>query len=473
MKEAYISERRNGWILWVSIAAILLVGIGIFFYYTFLRQSKAELIEAVPTDAMFLFEVNDNDDFANKVASLQPFFNEAFTMDALPAFETVYHKLPNGAYDITLSGHQDENGTYLLFNTRFEKATFKKLLRALCIDPANFTSFEQCKIYTYGTNYKSLKFVYVNHILTVSDNIELVKKAIIQHTHPKNLFYDKEFKQLYDLTQKNKKQNWIMLNNKAYYQFLGDFFSKDVANKLTKVMSYDAWSAYQIKISNNELFLTGYITATSDNIAHFKSLASKDSHTEAYLPFNTYTYSKRELENYTACSFTMAKDSLTRFDYLLVLQDSTKQAFRPLGNTEQAEEFRSTHPSGIYSTTDSTIQANLKDIPTQFQYFIERNGTYLFAESEDAIVAYNKEIATNGHITDSRYYQFSNYNISNNNLTEFTFFNLQNGKHLQEALSPKGKAALTAKRLGIFSMSCTGITDEYIVASLYLHFTQK
>ena len=469
MKGAYFSERRNGWILWISITAILLVGIGIFFYYIFLRQSKSELIEAVPTDAIFLFEVNDNNDFANKVSTVQPIFNEAFVMDALPAFETVYHKLPKGAYDITLSGHQDENGTYLLFNTRLEKAAFKKLLRALSIDPANFTSFEQCKIYTYGTNYKSLKFVYVNHILTVSDNINLLKKAIIQHTHPKNLFYNKDFKQLYELTQKNKKQNWVMLNNAAYYDYLGVFFNNEIFNSLKKVSSYNAWSAYQIKIANGEIFLSGYITATSENLAQLKALKSKDSHPEVHLPFNTLKYNKSELKNYTQCAFTLVSDSINRYDYLLILADTTKRTFQPFGNLEAAELYRSTHPSGIYETGDSLIKNNLTSIPEKYHFFIERGGAYLFAENEEAISAYNKEIATNGYISDSRYYQFANYNISSSNLNEFTFFNLQNGQTLQENLSPKGKSTLTAKRLGIFSMSYTGIAEPYIVASIYIH----
>lgn len=469
MKGAYFSERRNGWILWISITAILLVGIGIFFYYIFLRQSKSELIEAVPTDAIFLFEVNDNNDFANKVSTVQPIFNEAFVMDALPAFETVYHKLPKGAYDITLSGHQDENGTYLLFNTRLEKAAFKKLLRALSIDPANFTSFEQCKIYTYGTNYKSLKFVYINHILTVSDNINLLKKAIIQHTHPKNLFYNKDFKQLYELTQKNKKQNWVLLNNAAYYDYLGVFFNNGVNKNLQKISTYNAWSAYQIKISNGEIFLSGYITATSENIAHLKALKSKDSHPETHLPFNTLKYYKSEQKDYTQCTFTLASDSVNRYDYLLVLADTTNRSFRPFGNLETAELYRSTHPSGIYETGDSLIKNNLTSIPEKYHFFIERSGAYLFAENEEALSAYGKDITTNGYISDSRYYQFANYNISSSNLNEFTFFNLQNGQTLQESLSPKGKSTLTAKRLGIFSMSLTGVTDPYIVASIYIH----
>ena len=199
MKEEYNTEKHRGWAIWLSIFALLLIGVGIFFYYSFFRQSRSELIEAVPTDAQYVFEINDNPAFQKGVASMAPYFTEAFALDVLPAYEDIYKQMA-GTYDLTISGHRSANGIRVLFNTHIEKAVFKKLLRALSIDPANFTSFEHYKIYTYGTHFKSLKFAYFNHILTVSDDIDLLKKALIQHTHPKNLLSDKSFKDLYNLT---------------------------------------------------------------------------------------------------------------------------------------------------------------------------------------------------------------------------------------------------------------------------------
>lgn len=471
MKEAYTSDRRNGWFLWLSIAAVLVMGIGIFFYSTFLRQSNAELIEAVPTDALFLFEINDNTEFDNKIGSLQPFFNEAFVMDAFPAFETVYKMLPDGEHDITISGHQDENGMYLLFNTRIEKATFKKLLRALTIDPANYTSFEQCKIYTYGTNYKSLKFVYINHILTISDNIELIKKAIVQHAHPKNLQYDKGFKKLYELSEKNQKQNWLLINNTAYLDYLSNFFTSDIVQDIQKLDTKNSWSAYQIRMSKNELFLSGYITADKDRLKDVSNLSAKSNGVDEWLPFNTYKYYKTEFADFSTCAFTLAADSVLKFDYLLVVQDSLKQTFNPFRNPEQAELYRSNRPNGIYYSNDSLVTISLKNFDSKkYPCFIERHGNYLFAQSEAALEAYQKDVERNGQIKDSRYYQFSKYNVANNNLLEYTYYNLHNGKMLQNALSAKGKSTLTAQRLGILSFSCTGISEDLLAVNIYLHF---
>ena len=63
MKEEYNREGHRAWVVWISLIAVILMGVGIFFYYTFLRQTPAALIQVVPNDAVFLFEVHDHDDF--------------------------------------------------------------------------------------------------------------------------------------------------------------------------------------------------------------------------------------------------------------------------------------------------------------------------------------------------------------------------------------------------------------------------
>ena len=173
-----------------------------------------------------------------------------------------YQKLPKQKenYFLTISGHPGENSIKILYNTHIDKASFKKLLRSLSIDPANYTSFEQYKIYTYGTNFKSMKFVYFNHILTLSDDIELVKKALIQHTHPKNLLSDDTFKEIYQLSTKNIKQNWLLINNPEYGKSISSLFTDNVISSIKKDNRISKWSAFQLRVSQNELFLSGYLS---------------------------------------------------------------------------------------------------------------------------------------------------------------------------------------------------------------------
>ena len=128
-------RENRPWVIWLTLIAIILAGVGVFFYYTLFRQEKSELIEAIPTDAAFIFALNDNDGFVTSTTKVAPYLNELFVLDALPAFETMRGKLPAGEYDLTVSGHPGNDGVSILFNMHADKAAFKRLLRALSIDP--------------------------------------------------------------------------------------------------------------------------------------------------------------------------------------------------------------------------------------------------------------------------------------------------------------------------------------------------
>ncbi|MCQ2284612.1 MAG: hypothetical protein MJZ57_06905 [Bacteroidales bacterium] len=472
MKEAIGTEKNRTWLVWLSIIAVLVIGVGIFFYYNFLRQGQSELIEAVPTDALFLFEINDNETWVKETPTIEPYLNEMFGTDAMDAYETVNRKLPKGKYDIVMSGHPGEQGLHLLFNTRIDKATFKRLLRSLSIDPANYQTFEQYKIYTYGTNLKSLKFVYFNHILTLSDDIELVQKAVIQHTHPKNMLSDTVFKKMYALTEKNQKQNWLLINTPAYFDFLGTFFNNAFQKEMYHLRSESYWSAFQIKISQNELFLSGYCAVTPDKLAAFQKLTPKSSLPENLLPAGTCQYYKAEHSGYTTCSFDMLADSVHQYHFFGVIQDTLHPKFRPLGNEEQAEIFRAANPSGIYSTTDSAVHIDIPDFKTErYACFCEYNGYYLFAPSAEALAAYTQNIERSGNIKKNRFYSFSDSNMASSSLTEFTFFNQSNGQ-LNQILSEKGKQSRTAKEMRICSFTCTNVAENFTTINLYFNFVQ-
>ena len=468
MKEEYNTEKRRGWIVWLSVLALMLVGVGIFFYYTFFRQTRSELIEAVPTDALFVFEINDNEAFQKGVAPLAPYFTETFALDVLPAYEDVYAKL-SGQYDLTISGHPGENGPHTLFNTHIEKNVFKKLLRALSIDPANFTSFEHYKIYTYGTKFKSLKFVYFNHILSISDDMELLKKSIIQHTHPKNLLDDKTFKGLYELSAKNMKQNWVLIQIQEFGKHLATFLTEETYAKIKKVNPFSDWSAFQLRIGRDEVTLAGY-TPASDKM---KAAAQQSKHNfeipEQMLPFNTEWYLKRTGKNHATCTFSLAGDSSRHHQYLVVMQDTVHRVLVPFGSEERAELFRNQHPSGIYPVTDSTFMGakDLVDAAT-YPLFVERNGACLFAPSLEALTLYYKMLNGKGSLVDNRYYKFSNSNAASRNLMDFTFYNQAPSAKEQDVLSEKGKSSFLGRNVAIFSANCTDVTDKYAAVNIYV-----
>ena len=466
MKEEYNTEKHRGWAIWLSVLALLLIGVGIFFYYSFFRQSRSELIEAVPTDARFVFEINDNTAFQKGVASMAPYFTEAFALDVLPAYEDIYKQM-SGTYDLTVSGHPGDNGIRVLFNTHIEKAVFKKLLRALSIDPANFTSFEHYKIYTYGTHFKSIKFAYFNHILTVSDDIDLLKKALIQHTHPKNLLSDKSFKELYALTSKNLKQNWVLIQCPGYCQHIAPLLTEEAFARLQNTVPLSDWSAFQLRIGHNEVALSGY-TALNERL---ESLAGQDvRHTfdipSELLPFNTEWYYKKDNGLYSTCTFSLAGDSSKHHEYLILMQDTLHKSIIPFGNEELAEVLRNQHPSGIYPVTDSTFSGFSELSPARHTLFVERADALLFAPSQEALTLFYKMMNNRGNIADNRYYKFSQSNAASSNLFDFTFYNTE--KTTRDFFTKTGSSSFIGHDLVIFSANCTGITDEFASVNIYI-----
>lgn len=472
MKVDYNNEKHRGLITVLSIIAVLLIGVGILFYYSFFRQTKSELVEAVPTDALFLYEVNDNTSFAKDITPMLPYFNELFSMNALPAYETMHNALPESQYDITISGHSSENGTVLLFNTHIDKNAFRRLLKTLSIDPANCEKFEQQKIYTYGTNFQKLYFVYFNHILSISTNKDLLKKSVIQNLHPKNLLSVNEFKQLYDIAEKNKKQNWLFVNN-TYWNMLSEYFTSDVASKLQVIKNLSNWSAFQIRFSQNEILLSGYATLDDGKLGQLKEIKTDCDIPDNIMPYHTCWYHKLEFPDHDICHFALPGDSTILYPFMLVRHDTLGQAFSPFINEQYAEDLKAAYPNGIYPVTDSiTVPEGSMFDTNRYTYFTVKGNAYVYATSPEAIAAFNRDFATNGPIDGNRYYKFSKSNTATNNILEYAYYNTQDKKPLASKLSEKGKKTNFGQNLLIFSLSVSDISDEYASVNLYLNFVK-
>lgn len=471
MKE--YTRDNSKWIIWISCIALLLIGVGIFFYYTFFRQSKSELVSAIPTDALFIFEINDNSAFVKTLPTMESYFNEVFSIDALPAYETVRGKLPKDNYNLFVSGHQTNIGISILFNTRIEPSDFKKLLRALSIDPANYTTFDQYKIYTYGTNYKSLKFVYFNHILSISDNIDILQKAIVQHAHPRSLMANADFKQLYNLAEKNKKQNWLLINNPNFLEHLNTFFTGTLPTVLQDVKAEAEWSAFQLRISHNELFLSGYTIANFNNFKNLRKQKSKSSVPTHLLTQQTDWYYALQKNESSICTFMISPDSVTHYNLLVMSIDTIHGKNNPFGNEENAEQMRSNLPEGIYPVDSTLVLPHSKFDESKYLYFMEKSNAYVFAENKEALKAYDNTLNNDGDITTSRLFTFSQSNIASNNLFEYTFYRQNKSDRLFNCLSETGKKSTFCNDISIFSISCNEVNEQFATINIYLNFSKR
>ena len=488
----YTRENRP-WLIWLTIIAVILATVGVFFYYTLLRQSKSELIEAIPTDATFIFTINDNDAFVRDTKSVTPYLNELFLLDALPAYETMRSKLPAGEYDLTISGHTENDGISILFNMHADKASFKRLLRALSIDPNNYTAFENNRIYTYGTNFKSVKFVYTNHIISFSTDLELLKRAIVQHSHPKNLLSDKQFKEMYDLTEKNRKQNWLIIQPQKYLPYLTTFLKEEMSKKLSGCLEKSGWTALQLRFSGNDMIMSGYMFADNPEHEDFDILMNRNGNgmeiTDLY-PSQTGWYVHletprvRELQKLKTAEenilaslnpneigyFTLHLDSMD-YKYAIVLPDSNNNVVEAMFGVK-ADSIRAAYPDGIYPTPSNILPLLKLFAPDSTACVMERGKALVFAPSKDAMKGYLNSTKATGSLSQNRYYPFVNDAVASSSILNFVLFNNEILTYWPSQLSDKGNASYFGKELRIFSLSCDAMEkgQHLVPVNLYLHF---
>ena len=279
-----LTNNTKAWIITTASVGIVLILVAIFFYNNFFRQTNGPLIETVPPDAAFVFEINDNEQFVKTSASLMPYLTELFALDGLAGYESFLEKMNNRERVILVSGYVVDNKIVPLFSTRMDEHYFKNLLKLLQIDPRNNVTFEGYEIYTYGTHYKDFKFVFHNNVFSASEDVELLKKSIVQLKYPKGLAHDKSFKQLYKLVEKNQKQNWLLVKPRIYAEYLKAKAIESCGPFIDQWAYLTSWCAYQIRFSDVEIFLSGYIDTENSAMRQFESALSDSEFPQRVVP---------------------------------------------------------------------------------------------------------------------------------------------------------------------------------------------
>ena len=142
-------------------------------------------------------------------------------------------------------------------------------------------------------------------------------------------------------------------------------------------------------------------------------------------------------------------------------------------NEHQMEDLMATYPNGIFPVTDSTALPKGSIFDTvHYKVFAVKGDHYLFAPTSEDILMYSQDIASNGFISNNRYYKFAKGNIASSNIMEFTYYNPMEKKGLQSKLSDKGKSSRFGQDLFIFSLSCNNITEEFASVNIYLNFVK-
>jgi len=273
-----MKDRHRNILTLLTTAIIIVFAVGVYFSYFFFRQVNAKLIETIPTDAAFLFQINDNEAFIKTARNISPYINPLFGLDAYPGCQFFLDQLPGKYNQVVFTGHPNGAAFSILFACKINERAFKQLLSRIQIDEKNNTQFEQCKIYTHGTHLKRFVFTYHKGIFLASENIALLKKSISQLKNPKNLTNLKSFETLFNILEKNKKQNWLVLNHKSYFSHYESFFTNETNLLLMRFASNVSWAAYQVRFSKLEMSLSGYLSNNDSFQEYFNNLKNKYSY---------------------------------------------------------------------------------------------------------------------------------------------------------------------------------------------------
>ena len=483
----------RSWVVWLTIIALISVALGIFFYYTLFRQSEMDLVEAIPTDAVFVFEINKNDDFAADAAAFSVYLNEIFVMDALPAFETMYSKLPSRNHCFTISAHEQGDGLQLLFNLRADKSEFKHLLRTFKIDPKNYTSFETYKVYTYGTNFKSMKFVYNNNVLTVSSDLELLKRSLLQQKHPKKILSDKGFRSVYELTEKNRKQNWLLINQESYTQFLKSFFNNEIGKKMGEMVGDSEWSAFQLRFSDKSIYLSGYTLL--DNSMYESNKHGDGFSLASVIPFKTMYFTRYDIVDLKSlnllshsrlsekdisalnsispremCNFAFKQDTNT-VRLLAVLSDTNVSVLNFYSGTEVSDSLVKAVTDNIYPLPMNYSAALMPISNDTLRWFYYADGAFVFAPSRDDIQTYRKTMSRGESIAANPDYKLVAEAVASSSIKEYSLINDKNSQFINEYLSDKGMKSKVGQNLRAVSYSVGKPADKkFVPLNVYISF---
>jgi hypothetical protein len=488
------SIRRN-WVIIGTFTVIICIGIGLYFYNSFFRQSNAQLIETVPTDATFIFEVNDNRNFVNDVSPFFPYLNELLNLSSFSGFEFFMDQLEGSKSQFIISGHRSGDQYSILYSFRIAEYQFEELVEKLEIDPRNCTTFNESKIFVYGTHFKKFSFTYHDGVFSITEDLDLLKKSIVQLESTKNLLEIDHFSKLYKIVSKNKKQNWLIINNATFFSGINTFLNPDFQGYIANNIQNPGWSAYQIRFNDSEISMMGYSNVDEEMIEKLKLQPSQRNGFGNILPFNTHFYStfntsnpveflkqfkenktySISLENYskllptTSTYFSLDQDSITYY-FMAFKCDTMKTPIATILHPDSIVINQRINPYPIYASNLSEVYPHMnKQFKSEkLAYFIQYNGYLIFSSTAEALLYYLKVIPNN-NIESSPYYRFAKSNLPSETSYEF-FLASSTSKKWNKYLTEKSLKLNIAKDLKLITYSYAQPKDQLIGVNIFIKF---
>ena len=497
MSEKVKKSGRTGLIITSVAILVLLVAGGIFAYTKYLKRNTAELISAVPSDAAFVFQINDNEGFVRSIGPCKTHLNEVFSLEALAGFE---YFADMGLADndnkkkIVISGHFAEQQTTLLFAVYMQKSAFHEILKELKINPKDYVTYETRRIYTATTHFHEFKICYLNGIFVAAESQPLLEKAIHNLAGSGCLTSLPDFHSMNDIIHKNVKQNWLILNHANFVECQSPKIDSTYHAAFGTIAELAGWSAYQLRFSDNEVILSGYSTINEG--AFFSEYEASDASLvlpDALLPASISSYVCSVLPKTHTLTTEIAESDSTvttqwhmedvvcfcirrdtnLFHYMMIPADSV---------TVEAEAFYFApmpKEESIYRGVP-VVLCNAHDLATLYpqlgqtfetSYAICYRNHYIFTDSPAAVRTYLDDVTQGKVLAANQQYLFTKSNLPTGKGFELYYIN--NSNQFNEYLSRpflKKKPCITA--LKVFAFSFQKPVGDLLPNTVYLRFSE-
>lgn len=484
------SKKKTVWLVVSVVVLCVLVISGIYGYTKFLKKSTAELLDAVPADATFVFLINDNEGFVKSIAPCMAYLENFFALDALPGFEyfmDITHRNMQSNDPMVISGHVGEDGKQVvLLSMKIDELAYKHLIKELSINMKDYSTLAGQKVYDVDTHYKNFKFTYYNGIFSACSSQMVLESAIKCLASDKCLAAQPDFKRMQEVIHKNTRQNWLVLQQQPFMESHLAMIEDSYHAPFQGWMSRSKWSAYQIQFTESEMILSGYSFADSDALSQSMDgqggeVSSPNAH---YIPANITNYCAINLTDdakYVA-NWQMADSVSEQFTKLCARNihlfewrpDSSDVSFMLVQCEDTLDHTLAFLPDSIYidsvvkykgmliyrSGIPHIVEAVHASTAVEMNYFMTTQGLYIFSESPEAIKKYIDNCIMGKTLEKNQYYLFTKENMPTKYSYEVFY---QNMEHTNSSFFP----------FRIFAYSFDEKMGDLLPNKVYIKFAVK
>ncbi|MBQ7550447.1 MAG: hypothetical protein IJT04_02830 [Bacteroidales bacterium] len=484
------SKKKTIWLVVSVVVLCILVTSGIYSYTKFLKKSTAELLDAVPADATFVLQINDNEGFVKSIAPCMAYLEDFFSLDALPGFEyfiDITRRNMQNDESLVISGHTDENGKQaVLLSMKMDELAYKHLIKELSVNMKDYSTFAGQKIYNVDTHYKNFKFTYHNGLFSACSSQQVLEAAIKCLANEKCIAAQPDFKRLQEVIHKNTKQNWLILQQQPFMESHLAMMAEYYQLPFQSWMNRSKWSAYQIQLTESEMILSGYSFTDADELSQsMETQGGGETHfPEQYIPANITNYcSINFTDDHVYASQRQMADSV-RLQFLKLhaqsIQlfywepDSCNVEFAIVQCNDTLEHTLDFLPDSLYADSITYYKrlpiyrsgiphfAEALPMPTaaEMNYFMINQGYYIFSESLGALKKYIDNCKDGKTLEKNQYYLFSKENLP----TEYSYeVFYQNLDHTNSSFFP----------FRIFAYSFDEKMGDLLPNKIYIKFAVK